>query len=391
LSIGADPNVMLPRRTLRALAVLLVSSAVAVAAPSAGAIIGGTDQVGNGIADPVAFIVIETPTGSGECTGTLISPTVVMTAAHCVYDTTRDGNLLGIARPSDISVRIGSHNVADASQGTDAGVVAVLPQPHYRWDGSRVYHDVALLALDRAMPQPPAALAEQRPDAGKPLLIAGYGQTSSTDETPAGALRAALIDAADPASCQLVSELFDPSWLFCGAAATDPAQPGGTACHGDSGGPAFAFENSDQNLVVEGVISYGSRADCEYSRTYLVLVSSERGFIDHALATPAPQWSHLRDDPPTARINPVSRRLGERGVLSLRINDDKSRHSRVRITFYSHAGKRLSRAFRGVATNQWVRFDLGRSWKSFSGYVCAQGTDATNKPSNYACAADVIK
>ena len=46
--------------------------------------------------------------------------------------------------------------------------MAVLPQPFYRWDGRRHDHDVALLALDRAMPQAPAALAEQQPDAGKP-------------------------------------------------------------------------------------------------------------------------------------------------------------------------------------------------------------------------------
>jgi len=94
-----------------------------------------------------------------------------------------------------------------------------------------------------------------------------------------------------------VSEHFDPSWLFCGAASTDPAQPGGTACYGDSGGPAFAHENAADNVVVEGVMSYVSR-DCEFSRTYLVLVASERGFIDRALAAAPEHWSSLRDDPP---------------------------------------------------------------------------------------------
>ena len=235
----------------------------------------------------------------------------------------------------------------------------MLPQPFYRWDGSRHNHDVALLALDRAMPQAPAALAEQRPDAGKPLLIAGYGSTSTNDNTRPSALKEALIDAADPGSCTLVSESFDPSWLFCGAASTDPALPGGTSCYGDSGGPAFAYENTADNLVVEGIISYGSEHSCEYSRSYLVLVSSERGFIDRALATAPQNWKKLRDLPPTARIRAVHRNLNRRGVLSLRIDDDKSRHSRVGIVFYTHAGKRLSRAFRSVPTNQWVEFDLG--------------------------------
>ena len=169
---------------LRALATLATLGAVGVAAvlaPSAGAIVGGTTQLSAAQSAPVAFIEIHTPTGTYSCSGTLISPTVVMTAAHCVYEESSRGNLLGIARPSDVSVRIGSTNVLDPALGTAAGVVAVLPQPHYRWDGGRHYHDVALLALDRPMPETPATLAEQAPTAGEPLLIAGYGQISTTD------------------------------------------------------------------------------------------------------------------------------------------------------------------------------------------------------------------
>jgi hypothetical protein len=384
-----NDRVRSPVRLLFLLAALL---AVAVLAPAAGAIVGGTDQTTDAFAAPLAFIDIAEPGGGiASCSGTLISPNVVMTAAHCVYDTDKNGNLVGVARPSKIAVRVGSRNVADPSLGIQAGVVAVLPQPYYRWDGSRHNHDVALLALDRSMPQTPAALAEQRPAAGKSLLIAGYGSTSTNDDTEPSALKTALIDAADPASCHLLSETFDASWLFCGAASTDPAVPGGISCYGDSGGPAFAYENTVSNLVVEGVISYGSRHDCEFSRSFLVLVSSERGFIDHALATSPQAWGKLRDLPPMAAIRPIRRHLNKPGLLTLRVDDDKSRHSRVGITFYTLKGKRLSRSYRNVTTNDWVEFDLSSSSKRFSGYVCVQGTDATRKPSNIACASNVIK
>ncbi len=375
-------------RMLVALSLLL---ALAIAAPTAGAIVGGTAQTGDSFAAPLAYIEITAPSGVGSCTGTLIAPAVVMTAAHCVYDTTRRGNLVGVVRPSELSVRVGSRNVSDPALGVKAGVVAVLPQPYYRWNGRRHNHDVALLALDRALPQTPAVLAEQRPDAGKSLLIAGYGATSTDDNSRPAALKAALIDAADPASCTLVSESFDPSWLFCGAAASDPAVPGGTSCYGDSGGPAFAYENTVANIVVEGVISYGSRQSCESSRSYLVLVSSERGFIDRALATPPKGWGVLRDLPPKAKVRAVRRNVGRRGILTLRVDDDKSRNSRVAITFHTRGGKRISRAFRNVPTNRWVTFDLGTRSQPHSGYVCAQGTDSTKKQSNFACAVNVVE
>jgi hypothetical protein len=377
-------------RTVRTLVALGAVGAAAVLAPSAGAIVGGTTQVSPAVSAPVAYLEIHTPTGTFACSGTLISPTVVMTAAHCVYEERNDGNLIGIAQPSDISVRVGSTNVLDPTLGTVAGVVAVLPQPRYRWDGGRHRHDVALLALDRPLPETPATLAEQAPTAGEPLLIAGYGQTSTKDRSGPSVLREAAIDAADPASCKLVSERFDPAWLFCGAASTDPAQPGGTACFGDSGGPAFASENTADNVVVEGVVSYGTR-DCEFSRTYLVLVSSERGFIDKALATAPEQWNTLRDDPPLATVRPATRRIGHDGVLAVRITDDRSHRSRVMISFYTHAGKPLGHTFRAVRTNRWVDFTLSPDAKRFSGYVCAQGSDDTTKESNLACAKDLVK
>jgi hypothetical protein len=364
----------------------------AVVATPAGAIVGGTANVSATLTAPLAFIQISEPVGLAGCTGTLISPTVVMTAAHCVYETGKHGNLLGIAGPSAFRVRVGSRDVSNATLGVSAGVVAVLPQPYYRWDGTHHFHDIALLALDRPLSQAPAALAEQRPGAGKPLLIAGYGRSSTKDHSRPGELRVGQIDAADPRSCHLVSESFNPSWLFCGSAASDnSAVPGGTACFGDSGGPAFASENTAGNVVVEGVISYGAGPDCESSRSYLTLVSSERGFIDHALAAQPQSWGSLRDDPPRARVMAVSRKVGQSGTLTLRIDDDKSSHSRVGITFYSRAGRRLSKAYRSVPTNHWVQFKLRSQSRSASGRVCVQGTDGTKKQSNTACARDVIR
>ena len=143
------------RSRLRTACALLALAAVA------GAMVGGTDQLGDGFAAPLASIEVTTPTGIGACSGTLIAPAIVMTAAHCVYEESTSGGLLGIARPSGATVRVGAPNVADPSLGLAARAVAVLPQPSSRWDGSRHFHDIALLALDRAMPQAPSCAAER--------------------------------------------------------------------------------------------------------------------------------------------------------------------------------------------------------------------------------------
>jgi hypothetical protein len=374
-----------------AFSVLVALLAATLTPAPAHAIVGGTDQVSEGLVAPLAFIQIAEPTGLAGCSGTLIAPAVVMTAAHCVYETTKHGNLLGIARPSAFAVRVGSRDVSNSALGIGARVVAVLPQPYYRWDGIHHFHDIALLALDRPLSQTPAVLAEQRPGAGKSLLIAGYGRSSTKDHRGPSELRIGQIDAADPATCHLISEAFNPSWLFCGSAASDhPGVPGGTACFGDSGGPAFASENTAGNVVVEGVISYGSGLDCENSRSYLTLVSSERGFIDRALATAPISWSRLRDDPPTATVKPVRRRVGQTGFLFVRIDDDKSSRSRVDITFRT-AGRQVGQAFRSIPTNRWVKFRLRAQTKRASSSICVQATDKTKKQSNRACAHDVVR
>ena len=114
-------------------------------------------------------------------------------------------------------------------------------------------------------------------------------------------------------------------------------------------------------------------------------------FIDRALATPPDGWAQLRDDPPVAKIRPIRLRVGHRGVITLRIDDDKSRRSRIVIAFSTRSGKQLSHAYRAVTTNRWARFKLQRQSQRFSGSVCTQGADGTRKRSNMQCATDVVR
>lgn len=83
----------------------------------------------------------------GYCTGALIAPGLVLTAAHCVYD--------GTARqkPSAVRFRAGLRDgeaIAERGVARIAAHAAYRPENGMAWENIR--HDVALLELDAAIP-----------------------------------------------------------------------------------------------------------------------------------------------------------------------------------------------------------------------------------------------
>ena len=172
---------------------------------------------------------------------------------------------------------------------------------------------------------------------------------------------------------------------------TDSAAPGGTACYGDSGGPAFAYENTDANSL--------SRVS---SVTALVLTASSPAPI--SCSSRASEVSSIARSPPRRRGGIGSamirrlRRFGRCGFVSVRQASSLCASTTTRaaarasiIAFFTRAASSLSHAYRSVATNRWARFKLQRQMQRFSGYVCAQGADGTRKRSNMQCATDVVR
>lgn len=115
-------------------------------------------------------------TGSGFCTGTLISRTVVLTAAHCVFDPR------GQQVPAErMRFRAGYHRGESLA---DRKITRIAVSAGYRDSGSRkldgtmIANDVALLELDRPIFASEANpfKVQQAPAQGTEVSVVSYGE-----------------------------------------------------------------------------------------------------------------------------------------------------------------------------------------------------------------------
>jgi secreted trypsin-like serine protease len=178
----------------------------------------------------VVMVIINFANGSaGACTGTMITPTKVLTAAHCMENAVNADVLLGVSANKLAYITSNGWQIhpnftrsANGALGSDVAVVNVpVPLP---------------------LPTVPI-LSSTAPQIGQKGVIFGYGTTGTADDY--GQLRSGVMKI----------DAVDASRIFANYEGSTS-----NVCSGDSGGPLLVQVGGQ--LTIGGTTSYGDSASC---------------------------------------------------------------------------------------------------------------------------------
>jgi V8-like Glu-specific endopeptidase len=201
------------------------------------------------------------------CSGTLISPTVFLTAAHCNIGTTR--------------VYVTFDPKFSSKSKLHAGTFYYDPQYNWRQDDT---HDIAVVVFDKPVTnivpaRLPAAGQLDALGVNQKFTVVGYGGQEPVNQ-PGGPV-IGYLDEREFSVASLNS--INPTWLRL---SQNQATGDSGACYGDSGGPNFLGAGAGETNIVAGTTITGDALCKATNVIYRTDTPSARNFLSGFVALP---------------------------------------------------------------------------------------------------------
>ncbi|KAI8323587.1 hypothetical protein GQ54DRAFT_303233 [Martensiomyces pterosporus] len=185
------------------------------------------------------------------CTGTLVAPNVVVTAAHCMMATS-----FASYTSSDVQVAFGLAAPNPTKRVKGYSVSKVVTHPGF--NKKTLANDILLLILDSNIPSSVATTAKIYSGdyfVDTPTTAAGFGITDThNNQSLATQLMEVNLFVGSDKFCKKTDPYFNHNIQIC----TDGA-PGVDTCLGDSGGPLITPVDNGPGFALLGLTSFGGK------------------------------------------------------------------------------------------------------------------------------------
>ena len=193
------------------------------------------------------------------CSGFIISPNTILTAAHCVFG----------RYPIDIQILSKLHDIRQF-YGDRHDIETWFIYPEYRSNDSRHLNDIAIIRVRTPFApdlQPcclPTSQSSLYPQAAITAVVGGWGKVASQGNNRNSAvLQHLVLPIVDSRNSKCRQTIIDSDRQLCAGYDRLPVD----TCSGDSGAPLLVVERMGRDqgyFVAAGIVSYGNR-QCDAS------------------------------------------------------------------------------------------------------------------------------